>query len=64
MTIAIITGGSRGLGRNAAIRLAQKGVDIILTWRGNEAEAATAVAEVEKAGARAARFHLWRSLVP
>lgn len=58
MTIAIITGGSRGLGRNAAIRLAQKGVDIILTWRSNEAEAAAAVAEVEKAGARAAALQL------
>jgi NAD(P)-dependent dehydrogenase (short-subunit alcohol dehydrogenase family) len=58
MTIVIITGGSRGLGRNAAIHLARKGVDVILTYRGNEAEAKAAVADVEKAGARAAALQL------
>ena len=31
--IAIITGGSRGLGRNTAIHLARRGVDIIFTYR-------------------------------
>ena len=38
-TIAVITGGSRGLGRNAAIHLARQGTDVILTYRGQRAEA-------------------------
>lgn len=58
MTIALITGGSRGLGRNAALHLARNGVDIILTYRGNETEAKAAVGEVEKTGARAAALQL------
>ena len=39
--IALITGGSRGLGRNAALKLAERGVDIILTYRSQESEAIT-----------------------
>ena len=34
--IALVTGGSRGLGKNAALKLAAKGTDIILTWRSNQ----------------------------
>ena len=34
--VAIITGGSRGLGRNTAVNLAQRGVDVILTYRANQ----------------------------
>ena len=33
--IALVTGGSRGLGKNAALKLAAKGTDIILTWHSN-----------------------------
>lgn len=51
--IALITGGSRGLGKNAALHLARKGVDIIFTYRSQEAEAQAVVAEVETLGARA-----------
>ncbi len=51
--IALITGGSRGLGRNAALKLATKGVDVILTFRSQKAEADAVVAEIRKAGARA-----------
>jgi hypothetical protein len=36
---AIITGGSRGLGRNTAIHLARRGVDILFTYHSNLAEA-------------------------
>ena len=58
MTIAIITGGSRRLGRNAALHLAANKVDIILTYRGNEAEARTTAKAVEEKGARAAIVQL------
>lgn len=56
--IALITGGSRGLGRNAAIHLAKQGTDVILTYRGNRAEAEAAVAEIEALGRRAAALQL------
>lgn len=56
--IAIVTGGSRGLGRNAAIALAKKGVDVILTYHSKETEAAAVVAEIEQAGAHAVALQL------
>lgn len=56
--VAVITGGSRGLGRNAAIHLARKGVDIVLTYRGNRTEAEAAKAEIEALGRRAAILQL------
>lgn len=56
--LAVITGGSRGLGRNAAVHLARHGVSSILTYKSNQAEAARAVAEVEEAGARAVALPL------
>ncbi|MGZ3254537.1 MAG: SDR family NAD(P)-dependent oxidoreductase [Burkholderiaceae bacterium] len=56
--IAIITGGSRGLGKNAALALAKKGVDVILTYHSKEAEAAAVVAEIENTGARAVALQL------
>ncbi len=56
--IAIITGGSRGLGRNAALKLAEKGVDIILTWRNKEAEAREVVTAIEALGARGLALQL------
>ena len=58
MTIALITGGSRGLGRNAAIHLARRGVDVILTYHSNEAAAKEAVEAVEAQGARGAMLQL------
>ena len=56
--IAIITGGSRGLGRNTAIVLAGRGVDIILTYHSNKVEADAAVAEIEALGRRAVALQL------
>lgn len=56
--IAIITGGSRGLGRNTAINLARRGVDIVFTWRANGKEAESLIREVEAMGRKAAAFHL------
>jgi NAD(P)-dependent dehydrogenase (short-subunit alcohol dehydrogenase family) len=56
--IALITGGSRGLGRAAALALAARGVDIVFTYRGNRAEAARVVAELEARGRKAAALQL------
>ncbi len=56
--IAIVTGGSRGLGRNTALHLAKKGVDLILTYRSKQAEADSAVAEIEALGGRAVALQL------
>ena len=56
--IAIVTGGSRGLGRSMALHLARDGADIILTYQQNEAAAQEAVAAIEALGRRAAAFQL------
>ena len=56
--IALVTGGSRGLGRNMALRLAEKGNDVILTYHSNQNEALQAVKEIESAGQKAAALQL------
>lgn len=56
--IALITGGSRGLGRNSSLHLARKGVDVILTYRSQRAEAESAVAEITALGGRAIALQL------
>jgi len=56
--IALITGGSRGLGRNAALKLAARGVDVILTYRSGRAEAEAVVADIEALGGRAVALAL------
>ena len=56
--IALITGGSRGLGRNTAVHLARSGVDVVLTYHSNKAEADAAVDEIEALGRKAAALQL------
>lgn len=56
--ITLITGGSRGLGRNAALALARQGSGILLTYRSQEAEAAELVAEIERLGGQVAALQL------
>jgi NAD(P)-dependent dehydrogenase (short-subunit alcohol dehydrogenase family) len=51
--IALVTGGSRGLGRDMAISIAKKGIDVVLTYRSKEAEAREVVTEIEKLGRKA-----------
>lgn len=55
---AIITGGSRGLGRNTAVNLARRRVDIIFTYHSNAAEAQSLVREAETMGVKAAAVQL------
>ena len=56
--IALITGGSRGLGKSAAVHLARDGVGIILTYVGNQQAAESTVAELQALGAVAVALRL------
>ncbi|HEY8366869.1 MAG TPA: SDR family NAD(P)-dependent oxidoreductase, partial [Bacteroidia bacterium] len=56
--IAIITGGSRGLGRNMSISLAKKEIDIIFTYQSNITEAEKVVQEITSLGRRAKAIQL------
>lgn len=56
--IALVTGGSRGLGKNMALALAARGVDVVLTYRSNQKEAEAVVAEIERSGRKASALQL------
>lgn len=56
--IALVTGGSRGLGRSTVEALAGRGVSSIFTYNSNRASADEVVAAVEQAGARAVALQL------
>jgi NAD(P)-dependent dehydrogenase (short-subunit alcohol dehydrogenase family) len=56
--VAIITGGSRGLGRNTVINLAKRGVHSIFTYNSNRAEADKVISAVREAGAKAIALQL------
>lgn len=56
--IALVTGGSRGLGRSAALHLARSGHDVIVTYRERADEARAAQREIESLGRRAAALQL------
>jgi len=56
--IALITGGSRGLGKDMALNLAGRGNDVIVTYNSKKEEALTVVAEIERIGQRAAALQL------
>jgi NAD(P)-dependent dehydrogenase (short-subunit alcohol dehydrogenase family) len=56
--VALVTGGSRGLGKNMAISLAKKGIDVVLTYNSNKDEADKVVAEIQSLGQKAAAFQL------
>jgi NAD(P)-dependent dehydrogenase (short-subunit alcohol dehydrogenase family) len=55
--IALITGGSRGLGKDMALRLAQRGNDVIITYHSQKEAADAVVAEIEAAGQNAVSLH-------
>jgi NAD(P)-dependent dehydrogenase (short-subunit alcohol dehydrogenase family) len=56
--LAIVTGASRGLGRNTALSLAKRGIDSIITYHSNQAEAASAVAAIQALGGKAVALRL------
>jgi NAD(P)-dependent dehydrogenase (short-subunit alcohol dehydrogenase family) len=55
---AVVTGGSRGIGRSTALALAHSGVDVVITYRSGQSEATDVVREVEARGRRAAALAL------
>jgi len=56
--IALVTGGSRGLGKNMALSLAQRGVNVIFTYNSKKDEAQETVKEIEALGQKAAALQL------
>ncbi|WP_292010265.1 SDR family oxidoreductase [Chryseobacterium sp.] len=56
--IALVTGGSRGIGRNTALKIAQKGIDVILTYKSDKEAAEKVVDEIKSLGRKAAAFQL------
>ncbi|WP_281336859.1 SDR family NAD(P)-dependent oxidoreductase [Flavobacterium eburneipallidum] len=56
--IVLVTGGSRGLGKNMALSLAEKGLDVVLTYHSKKDEAEEVVAEIEKLGQKAVAIQL------
>jgi NAD(P)-dependent dehydrogenase (short-subunit alcohol dehydrogenase family) len=61
--IALVTGGSRGLGKDMAQNLAKKGLDVILTYHTKQAEAEAVVAEITALGQKAVALQLDASKV-
>ena len=57
-TISLVTGGSRGLGRNTAISIARHGGDVILTYHSGKDNADAVVAEIEALGRKAVAVQL------
>ena len=56
--IALITGGSRGLGKEMALRIAEKGLDVVLTYNSKQDEAQAVVQQIEALGQKAAALQL------
>lgn len=58
MPIALVTGGSRGLGKNMALQLVANGTDVIITYHSQKAAADEVVAEITAKGGKAAALQL------
>jgi NAD(P)-dependent dehydrogenase (short-subunit alcohol dehydrogenase family) len=56
--IALVTGGSRGLGKDMALNLAKKGLDVILTYNSKKEEALAVMKEIAETGRKAAVLQL------
>ncbi|QMU26695.1 SDR family NAD(P)-dependent oxidoreductase [Adhaeribacter radiodurans] len=62
--IALVTGGSRGLGKDMALSLAKKGIDVVLTYHSNQQEAEKVVTELQGLGQKAYAFQLDAGNIP
>lgn len=62
-TISLVTGGSRGLGRNTALSISRRGGDVILTYRSDREAADGVVGEIEAMGRKATALQLDTSIV-
>ncbi len=58
MKIALVTGGSRGLGKSMSLHIAAKGSDVVLTYKSKRAEAEEVVKQIEQSGRKAAALAL------
>ena len=58
MKIALVTGGSRGLGKSMSVHIAAKGNDVVLTYKSKKAEAEEVVKQIEQTGRKAAALAL------
>jgi len=56
--IALVTGGSRGIGRATALKLADAGIDLIITYRSDHSAATSVLEEIHKAGRSAIALQL------
>lgn len=56
--IALITGGSRGLGKNTAVAMANQGIDVVLTYQSRQAAALEVVNEIQALGRKAVALPL------
>ena len=62
--IALVTGASRGLGKNSALALARRGAGVIVTYHSNEAAAQEVVSEIEAIGGKAVALQLDSADIP
>ena len=58
MTLSLVTGGGRGLGRNTALSIARGGGDVVITYKSNAEEAQKVVAEIKAMGRKAGALQL------
>jgi len=56
--IVLVTGGSRGLGKDMAFRLAEKGFNVVITYHTNQEAASAVIAQLRQAGVKAAALQL------
>lgn len=62
--IALLTGGSRGLGKDMALSLSRKKIDVILTYHSNKEEAENVVSQIQANGCKAVALHFDVSDIP